>query len=133
MLEHDPCILLVEDHPFQLVATQCLLKSFGFHQLTTTNSAENAIQLMNQARRPFDILLCDQCLPDLPGLELIGLATQHGLIKQAIILSSLTSRELETLKSTATELRLPLLGYLVKPLKQSDFISLLTLHPETDT
>ncbi len=38
-------ILLVEDHPFQLLATQCLLKSFGFEHLTLAENAEQAIRL----------------------------------------------------------------------------------------
>ena len=33
-------ILLVEDHPFQLLATQCLLRSFGFERLTPAENAE---------------------------------------------------------------------------------------------
>src|SRR5207253_9805383 len=71
MLKHDVRILLVEDHPFQLTATQCLLNSYGFHQLTPAHNAESALRLMQQAQMPFEILLCDQCLPDLLGLELI--------------------------------------------------------------
>lgn len=125
--EHDWRILLVEDHPFQLRATQCLLESYGFTQLTATDSAEAALQQMLKASQPFDILLCDQCLPDLPGLDLIEYASQRGMIKQAILLSSLTSIELDGLERTAEEHGLPLLGYLIKPLKQSDFRNLLTL------
>ncbi|SDP32093.1 CheY chemotaxis protein or a CheY-like REC (receiver) domain [Pseudomonas arsenicoxydans] len=127
MFKHDCRILLVEDHPFQLRATQYLLESYGFSQLTATDSAEAALQQMDNALHPFDILLCDQCLPDLPGLELIELASQRGMIRQAILLSSLTSIELDELKRVAGENGLPLLGYLIKPLKQSDFRNLLTL------
>lgn len=127
MFKHDWRILLVEDHPFQLRATQFLLESYGFTQLTTTDSAEGALQQMLKAALPFDILLCDQCLPDLPGLDLIELASHCGMIRQAILLSSLTSIELDKLKTTACEHGLPLLGYLTKPLKQSDFRNLLTL------
>lgn len=127
MFKHDCRILLVEDHPFQLRATQYLLESYGFSQLTATDSAEAALQQMDNASHPFDILLCDQCLPDLPGLELIELASQRGMIRQAILLSSLTSIELDKLKRVAREHGLPLLGYLIKPLKQSDFRNLLTL------
>ncbi|EJM14109.1 CheY-like receiver domain-containing protein [Pseudomonas sp. GM18] len=126
-LKHDWHILLVEDHPFQLRATQYLLESYGFTQLTTTDSAEGALQQMLKAAQPFDILLCDQCLPDLPGLDLIEFASHRGMIRQAILLSSLTSAELEKLKTVAYEHGLPLLGYLIKPLKQSDFRNLLTL------
>ncbi|MDQ0122770.1 CheY-like chemotaxis protein [Pseudomonas lini] len=127
MFEDDLRILLVEDHPFQLRATQCLLESYGFTQLTPADSAEGAMQQMFRAAQPFDILLCDQCLPDLSGLELIACASHQGLIRQAILLSSLAPAELDGLKQLANEHRLPLLGCLVKPLKQSEFLNLLTL------
>jgi response regulator of citrate/malate metabolism len=80
-------------------------------------------------KQPFDILLCDQCLPDLTGLDLVRFASQRGLIRQAIILSSLTTSELDELVKTANEHGLPLLGYLIKPLKHSEFRDLLSLAP----
>lgn len=126
MAEDDLHILVVEDHPFQLIATRCLLESYGFTRLTTTDSVKDAMQQMLGADQPFDILLCDQCLPDLTGLDLVRFASQRGLIRQAIILSSLTMSELDELVKTATEHRLPLLGYLIKPLKQSELRDLLT-------
>jgi CheY-like chemotaxis protein len=127
MFKDDLRILLVEDHPFQLRATQYLLESYGFTQLTPADSAEGAMRHMFRAAQPFDILLCDQCLPDLPGLELIEYASHRGMIRQAILLSSLTAVELGGLEQWANEHRLPLLGCLVKPLKQSEFLNLLTL------
>ncbi|MGZ7460172.1 response regulator [Pseudomonas sp. Ma2-10] len=127
MFKDDLRILLVEDHPFQLRATQYLLESYGFTQLTTTDSAFGALQQMLKAVQPFDILLCDQCLPDLCGLDLVEFASHRGMIRQAILLSSLTSIELDELEQKANEHGLPLLGYLIKPLKQSEFRNLLTL------
>lgn len=127
MFKDDLRILLVEDHPFQLKATQYLLESYGFTQLTTTDSADGALQQMLKAGQPFDILLCDQCLPDLSGLDLVKFASHRGMIRQAILLSSLTSAELDELEKKANEHGLPLLGYLMKPLKQSEFRNLLTL------
>ena len=127
MFKDDLRILLVEDHPFQLRATQYLLESYGFTQLTTTDSAKCALQQMFRAVQPFDLLLCDQCLPDLPGLDLVQFASQRGMIRQAILLSSLSCTELDELEKTANEHELPLLGYLIKPLKQSEFRNLLTL------
>ncbi|KAB0499635.1 response regulator [Pseudomonas vancouverensis] len=127
MAEDDLRILLVEDHPFQLRATQYLLESYGFTQLTPVDSAGGAMQLMFSATRPFDLLLCDQCLPDLSGLELLRLANRHRMIRRAIILSSLTPYELDEIKIRASRLALPLLGYLTKPLKQYELRNLLTL------
>ncbi len=113
-------ILLVEDHPFQLLATQCLLRSFGFEQLTPAENAEQAVRLMTQAVAPFDIILCDQCLPDLPGLELIEIASRRRFIRAAILLSGLPEVELSTLQAQALARGLPLLGYLPKPLNKDE-------------
>lgn len=119
-------IMLVEDHPFQLKATQYLLESYGFTQVTAVDNAASALQSMIQMNPPFQLLLCDQCLPDLPGLDLIGIASHQRLIQHAILLSSLDSSELDTLKQQAHEQHFPLLGYLPKPLKQPELLSLLT-------
>jgi CheY-like chemotaxis protein len=129
MIKDNLRILLVEDHPFQLRATQYLLESYGFTQLTTTDCAKAALQQLLGAEQPFDILLCDQCLPDISGIDLVKFASHQGMIKQAILLSSLTRAELDGLENMANIHDLPLLGYLVKPLKQAEFIKLLTSKP----
>ena len=118
-------ILLVEDHPFQLLATRCLLNSFGFEQLTLAENAEQAIRLMIQSERPFDLMLCDQCLPDLPGLELVEIASRRGFIAGAILLSGLPLLELANLKTQALKRNLPLLGYLSKPLNRDELMTLI--------
>lgn len=133
MIKDNLRILLVEDHPFQLKANQYLLESYGFSRLTTTDCAQDALTQMFGAEQPFDILLCDQCLPDLPGIELVKFASEHGMIKQAILLSSLTPAELDRLEGMAIAHDLPLLGYLIKPLKQDEFIQLLTSKPSNNT
>jgi CheY-like chemotaxis protein len=119
-------ILLVEDHPFQLLATQCLLRSFGFHQLTPVENAEQAIRTMTQSEFPFDLMLCDQCLPDLPGLELVEIASRGQFITQAILLSGLPTTELLKLTAQAAQRNLPLLGCLSKPLNKDELESLMS-------
>ncbi|NVZ69750.1 response regulator [Pseudomonas costantinii] len=118
-------ILLVEDHPFQLLATQCLLKSFGFDQLTLAENAEQAIRLMSQSESPFDLMLCDQCLPDLPGLDLVEIASRRQFINSAILLSGLPPTELFNLTNQALQRGLPLLGYLSKPLNKDELAKLI--------
>ncbi|BCX69670.1 MULTISPECIES: response regulator [Pseudomonas] len=129
MIKDNLRILLVEDHPFQLRATQYLLESYGFTRLTTTDCAQGALQQMLGAEQPFDILLCDQCLPDISGIDLVKFASRNGMIKQAILLSSLTPDELDGLENMASIHDLPLLGYLVKPLKQAELTKLLISKP----
>jgi CheY-like chemotaxis protein len=125
MPQHCLHILLVEDHPFQLLATQCLLKSFGFEQLTLAENAEHAIRQMTRSRTPFDVMLCDQCLPDLPGLELVEIASRRGFIRAAILLSGLSMLELSKLYAQARQRGLPLLGYLSKPLNRDELTALI--------
>lgn len=127
MLKPHLRLLLVEDHPFQLLATQCLLNSFGFDQLTLAENAEQAIRLMTQCDIPFDLMLCDQCLPDLPGLELIDIAKRRGFIMHAILLSGLPVIELANLRKQALHRDLPLLGCLSKPLNQDELMAILNV------
>ncbi|NWC95158.1 MULTISPECIES: response regulator [unclassified Pseudomonas] len=122
-------ILLVEDHPFQLLATQCLLRNYGYHDLALAENAEQAMRLMTQTETPFDILLCDQCLPDLPGLELIEIASRRGFTRSAILLSSLPVNELDNLKAQALRNNFPLLGYLSKPLNHLELSELVRQFP----
>lgn len=126
MPERQLRILLVEDHPFQLLAIQCLLKSFGFTQLTPAENAEQAIMLMRKTKAPFDVMLCDQCLPDLTGLELVEIASQAGFVKGAVLLSGLPTIELEYLKTLAIQRNLRLIGYLAKPLNKEAWIDLIS-------
>lgn len=79
MFKHNCRILLVEDHPFQLKATLYLLETYGFTHITTADNAANALQQMQLAIHPFELLLCDQHLPDYPGLELIQIAHRGGV------------------------------------------------------
>ncbi|MFO2464045.1 response regulator [Pseudomonas sp. 15FMM2] len=127
MLEQQLRILLVEDHPFQLLAIQSLLNSFGFNQLTPTENAEQAIRLMAKTDIPFDIMLCDQCLPDMTGLALVEIASRAGFIKHAILLSGLPATELEALKTQALESNIPLLGYLAKPLDKETWTQMVRM------
>ncbi|MDB6141671.1 MAG: response regulator [Pseudomonas sp.] len=118
-------ILLVEDHPFQLIATQILLNNQGYYRLTPALSAAEAMVAMESAKEPFDLLLCDQCLPDLSGLELIELANRHGLVRRAVMLSGLSQEHLDDLERMAHQRQLPLLGCLSKPLHVQELTALL--------
>lgn len=133
MNEADLRILVVEDHCFQLRATQLLLETYGFTSITIADSANAALSRMREVARPYDVLLCDQCLPDLRGVQLIEAATELGKIKHAILLSSLTHAELDPLVRWAIGQGLPLLGFLTKPLTQLELVNLLTLTASEQT
>lgn len=125
MFKHNLRILLVEDHPFQLIATQILLNNQGYFLLTPVLTAVEAMNAMERSPEPYDLLLCDQCLPDLTGFDLIERACERDLVRQAIVLSGLPGAHLRTLESIARRRGLPLLGCLSKPLHGPELARLL--------
>lgn len=132
MFKHNLRILLVEDHPFQLIATQILLNNQGYFLLTPALTAAEAFAALERSPEPYDLLLCDQCLPDIAGLEVIDHAWRKGLAHKAILLSGLAPDQLHTLEQSARQRGLPLLGCLNKPLHGPDLSRLLnTLDPES--
>ncbi|RMS45262.1 Response regulator [Pseudomonas coronafaciens pv. garcae] len=129
MSKHSLRILLVEDHPFQLIATQVLLNNQGYFLLTPALTAAEAMNAMQRSPEPYGLLLCDQCLPDTPGIDLISEASRLGLLRHAILLSGLPDIQLEKLWQLAVERDLPLLGCLSKPLHGPDLSRLLQHLP----
>jgi CheY-like chemotaxis protein len=125
MFRHNLRILLVEDHPFQLIATQILLNNQGYFLLTPALTAVEAVAAMERSPEPYDLLLCDQCLPDLMGFDLIAQACQRGQVRKAIVLSGLAASHLTSLETIAQERGLPLLGCLAKPLHGPDLARLI--------
>ncbi|MBT8765135.1 response regulator [Pseudomonas sp. DB1] len=117
-------VLVVEDHPFQLIAVEMLLNQPGDIRLTQAMNAHEARQACREHQAPFDLLLCDQRLPDSYGLELLEELFCHGHIHHGIILSSATDDELDQLADRAKSRRLPLLACLPKPLDLNQFKAL---------
>lgn len=123
---HDLRILLVEDHPFQLIALQVLLNTHGLYLLTPALNAAEALDAMERSSEPYDLLLCDQRLPDMGGIQLIELACQRGLIRNAVLLSGLEETQLADMEHRAQSKGLPLLGCLNKPLNTVKFLQLIS-------
>lgn len=125
MFKHNLRILLVEDHPFQLIATQILLNNQGYFLLTPALTASEAMHALERATEPYDLLLCDQCLPDGEGFDIIEQAFNAGMARYAVVLSGLDTSQLQAIEQLANERELPLLGCLSKPLHGPDLSRLL--------
>jgi len=133
MSKHKLRILLVEDHPFQLIAIQILLNNQGYFLLTPALTAAEALEAMARTTQPYDLLLCDQCLPDGDGFDLIEHALNRGQVKRAIVLSGLDRDRLEEIEQMAIQRGLPLLGCLSKPLSGIDLSRLLAETPPPES
>ncbi|WP_296256309.1 MULTISPECIES: response regulator [unclassified Pseudomonas] len=129
MPKHNFRILLVEDHPFQLISLQILLNNNGLYRVTPALNAREALAALERSPAPYDLLLCDQRLPDISGIELIDSAARRGLIRYAVLLSGLEASQLLDLECEAIKNGLPLLGCLIKPLNTIELLRLVSSAP----
>lgn len=114
-----PRILLVEDHAFQLIGMELQLNRMGYFNLTPAMDKDEALDLIKN-RAPYDLLLCDQHLPDGLGIELIEQAYKLGGIGHAILFSGIeTGDQLESLSAKTHTLNLPHLMCMSKPLNSA--------------
>lgn len=111
-------ILVVEDHPFQLIATQMHLNRMGYFRLTPALDANEARAECERRSEPFDLLLCDINLPDTSGVDLLRELADAGRIRQAVLLSSREEDELRALQQDLKARGLPVLACMTKPLDQ---------------
>jgi len=75
-----PSILLVDDEQALLTVTQQALSTRGY-RVTSAASGEEALQVFRAAPEAFDLLLIDQAMPNMSGLDLAQsvLALRPGL------------------------------------------------------
>ena len=126
MPRHNLRILLVEDHPFQLIALQVLLNNHGLYRVTPALNATEALAALERSPEPYDLLLCDQRLPGMDGVNLVEAASTRGLIRNAVLLSGLEPSQLAEIESNALGRGLPLLGCLLKPLNTLELLKLIS-------
>lgn len=118
-------ILVVEDHPFQLIGLEMQLNQFGFFKLTPVLEMAEAQRLIEAGNR-YDLLLCDQHLTDGYGMQLIEQAHALRAIDYAILLSGIDGQSaLLNMQAAAKARGLPLLACLNKPLNREAFLAAL--------
>ncbi len=62
-------VLIVEDDPLDKTLIARAMEKFGAKRITTTETGEEALKRLN--RESFDVVLADQGLPRMSGLELV--------------------------------------------------------------
>lgn len=90
----DARILIVEDEPISQAILEEILQQAGY-QMTLTERAEAAWQLLKSASPQFDVVLLDRNLPDMNGLDLLERIKADPLLMRipVIMQTAMTSRE----------------------------------------
>ncbi|KFE42981.1 histidine kinase [Pseudomonas congelans] len=114
MIVHSLKVLILEDHPFQLMALHQMLNANQVFDVLAADSVEVA-RLSLQSRGPVDIAICDLQMEGPDGLELIRFMAENGLARALIIVSCSAACVLEGVAQLALAQGLNVLGYMQKP------------------
>lgn len=123
--------LIVEDHPFQRIAAETVLRQLGVEQIMAAENGAQAADIL--AREAVDLVLCDIDMPDGNGPELIAGLHRRG--KQAFArtppdwawVSALASDILESNRMLAHEAGITHVHTLHKPLS-TDAVDQILAH-----
>lgn len=107
-------VLILEDHPFQLMALHQMLNANGVFNVLTADSVEVARQSL-ASKGPVDIAICDLYLEHGDSLGLIREMAEHSQAQVLVLLSDAEPDVLEGVASMARHAGLNVLGCIPKP------------------
>jgi two-component system, NtrC family, response regulator PilR len=110
-------ILLVDDEPKIRQALVQALRDEG-HTVTATGSPREALKLVGA--RPFDLLIADNLMPELSGLELIREVVSTVAAPERPQILMMTAHA--TVESAIEAMKLGALDYLQKPFEIDEFL-----------
>jgi DNA-binding NtrC family response regulator len=110
-------VLLVDDEPKIRNALAAALRDEG-HEVNSTGSPQEALRLVGQ--RPFDLLVVDNLMPELNGLDLIREVVGGARAGERPQILMITAHA--TVQSAIEAMKLGALDYLQKPFEIDEFL-----------
>lgn len=107
-------VLILEDHPFQLMALHQMLNANGVFDVLTAESVAVACEALAH-RGPVDIAICDLQIEGADGLQLIRHLAENNLARALVILSSAEMSVIDGVAALAEQMGLTVLGSVQKP------------------
>lgn len=111
---HSLKVLILEDHPFQLMALHQMLNANGVFDVLAAESVPVAMQMLER-RGPVDVAICDLYMDGPDGLAMIRHLAEQRLASGLIVLSEAEPALLDAIGELTPQLGLRLLGCLQKP------------------
>ncbi len=102
-----PAILVVDDEPLVRLVCSRMLDPLGY-AVTTAESGAAALHLIEQAARPFDVVLTDVMMPGLDGMALAERLLRENPSQRVVLMSGFLPPNLHS--GAEYGARLPFLG-----------------------
>ncbi|MFK0570436.1 EAL domain-containing protein [Endozoicomonas sp.] len=120
-------ILILEDHPFQLMVAEQTVSGLNVRKLMTSESSEHALELLKESGA-VDIVICDLDMPGMDGIQFIRHLAEQKLAQGVIVLSAMDVALIRTVEDMAMEHGLVVLGHISKPMSRNRLRELLELY-----
>lgn len=122
-------VLVVEERPFQLNDIEGLLNRIGCYRIATALEPDQLEQVLNSSTRPFDMAVCTAGSFALDDLFLLERLCHERKVQHVVLLAEYDTERQNALLSNAWRRRIPLLGFLPKPLTSSALSEMLERLP----
>ncbi len=127
-------LLAVDDEPFMLRLLERMLNQLGCASVVACSSAQQALQELDLARPPPNLILLDLNMPEMDGVEFLRRLVERGYTGAVIVVSGEDEQILQSVETLVQTHRINSLGYLRKPFKQAALSDLLgKWRPEVAT
>jgi EAL domain-containing protein (putative c-di-GMP-specific phosphodiesterase class I)/FixJ family two-component response regulator len=120
--------LVAEDHDFQRRTLVRMLTSLGALEVFEAADGRAALDLLQEAGRTVDIVVCDLDMPEMDGMEFIRHVGEAGTQVSVILSSALDRHLIASVESMTTAYGMNLLGAIEKPATPQKLRDLIARH-----
>lgn len=107
--------LIVEDHEFQRLMLERALRAIGAETIHAVSSGALAIRLLRDPAFAVDIIITDLMMPDIDGIELVGLLVSSAT-RVPVVLVSADAHSLNAAVDIAQGSGIEVVGAIAKPI-----------------
>lgn len=117
-------ILALDDEPFILKLLGRILSNLGFPSVTLCDSGQAALEKISAQDAP-NVILLDLNMPEMDGIEFVRHLVDRNYAGSLVLVSGEDERMLQTAVKLVRAHKIPILGYLHKPVKPEALSDLL--------
>lgn len=108
-------ILILDDDTFMLKLLTRMLAKLGYSAVTTCDNGSDALRKIDQIDTRPELILLDLNMPDMDGIEFVRYLVDRDYRGKLILVSGEDERMLRTAEKLVQAHKIPILGYLHKP------------------